>query len=93
MSLCRNHNRSLMSNALLCLLPLLLRQQITMLNLRPRQRLTLRPRPRLLLLLLHPQITMLNLRQRLLQALRLLLRQRLHLIQATAVQVVAVQAM
>ena len=83
MSLCRNHNRSLMSHALLCLLPLLLRQQITMLNLRPRQRLTLRPR------LLHPQITMLNLRQRLLQALR----QRLHLIQATAVQVVAVQAM
>ena len=80
-----------MSNALLCLLPLLLRQQITMLNLRPRQRLTLRPR--LLLLLLHPQITMLNLRQSLLQALRLLLRQRLHLIQATAVQVVAVQAM
>ena len=80
-----------MSNALLCLLPLLLRQQITMLNLRPRQRLTLRPR----LLLLHPQITMLNLRQRLLQALRLrlLLRQRLHLIQATAVQVVAMQAM
>ena len=76
-----------MSNALLCLL--LLRQQITMLNLRPRQRLTLRPR----LLLLHPQITMLNLRQRLLQALRLLLRQRLHLIQATAVQVVAMQAM
>ena len=89
MSLCRNHNRSLMSNALLCLLPLLLRQQITMLNLRPRQRLTLRPR----LLLLHPQITMLNLRPRLLQALRLLLRQRLHLTQATAVQVVAVQAM
>ena len=87
MSLCRNHNRSLTSHALLCLLPLLLRQQITMLNLRPRQRLTLRPR------LLHPQITMLNLRQRLLQALRLLLRQRLHLIQATAVQVVAVQAM
>ena len=89
MSLCRNHNRSLTSHALLCLLPLLLRQQITMLNLRPRQRLTLRPR----LLLLHPQITMLNLRQRLLQALRLLLRQRLHLTQATAVQVVAVQAM
>ena len=89
MSLCRNHNRSLTSHALLCLLPLLLRQQITMLNLR--QRLT--PRPRLLLLLLRQQITMLNLRPRQRLTLRLLLRQRLHLTQAMAVQVVAVQAM